>query len=248
MVSPLDAVFGKFILSFLTMLVVGVLLTGGIIIVYALPVTLDPVSALTGFTLAALLGLGVGTINCVLFGLFPTWRNVWNVLTKPLFMVSGTFFIYEFAPPAFQHIMWWNPLVHGVALVRAGFYGSYDPYYVSLRLRARDRAQPLRDRRLPAAPARELADRERAGSLQRRRGSRAAVGFRRPASRAGRAGAREAPRRLRAAARGGVERVGDLVAVVRLEEARVAQLGRWWPGRAAACGSGTPRATSPRSG
>ena len=131
-VSPLDAVFGKFILNFLTMLVIGVLLSTGIIIVYALPVTLDPVSALTGFTLNGLLGLGVGTVNCVLFGLFPTWRNIWNVMTKPLFIVSGTFFIFEAAPPAFQHIMWWNPLVHGVALVRAGFYGSYDPYYVSI--------------------------------------------------------------------------------------------------------------------
>ena len=94
------------------MLVVGILLTGGIIIVYALPVTLDPVAALTGFTLAGLLGLGVGTLNCVLFGMFPTWRNIWKVMTKPLFIVSGTFFIYESAPPAFQTIMWWNPIVH----------------------------------------------------------------------------------------------------------------------------------------
>ena len=131
-VSPLDAVFGKFILDFVTMLVVGILLTGGIVYFYALPVTLDPVTALTGFTLAGLLGLGIGTVNCVLFGMFPTWRNVWSVLTKPLFVVSGTFFIYESAPAAFQKIMWWNPLVHVVALVRAGFYGSYDPYYVSI--------------------------------------------------------------------------------------------------------------------
>ena len=89
MVSPLDAVFGKFIIDFVTMLIVGVLLTGGIIFFYRLPVTLDPLSALAGFTLAGLLGLGVGTVNCVLFGLFPTWRNVWNVLTKPLFVRLG---------------------------------------------------------------------------------------------------------------------------------------------------------------
>jgi len=131
-VSPLDAVFGKFILDFTTMLVVGVLLTGGIILIYRLPVTLDPAAALLGFTLCALLGLGVGTVNCVLYGLLPTWRNVWSVLTKPLFIISGTFFIYESAPPGFQHVMWWNPVVHAVALVRSGFYGSYDPYYVSV--------------------------------------------------------------------------------------------------------------------
>ena len=44
------------------------------------------------------------------------------------------------------------------ALMRAGFYGTYDPNS-SPSLRARRRARALRDRRLPAAPAREQADR-----------------------------------------------------------------------------------------
>ena len=28
-------------------------------------------------------------------------------------------------------MLWWNPLVHTVALMRAGFYGSYEPDYAS---------------------------------------------------------------------------------------------------------------------
>ena len=34
-------------------------------------------------------------------------------------------------PPEFQVYLWYNPLVHVIGLMRAGFYGTYDPYYVS---------------------------------------------------------------------------------------------------------------------
>jgi capsular polysaccharide transport system permease protein len=130
-VSPLDAILGKFIIEFITMLIVGVLLTTGIVFFYKLPVTLDPLSAFAGFTLAGLLGLGIGSINCVLFGLFPTWRHVWAVVTRPLFVVSGVFFIAESMPFEWRPVLLYNPIVHAIALVRKGFYGSYDPYYVS---------------------------------------------------------------------------------------------------------------------
>jgi capsular polysaccharide transport system permease protein len=130
-VKPIHTVLGKFALDFLTMFVVGVLLTGGIILFYGLSPTLSPAAAMAGFALSGLLGLGTGTLNCVLFGFFPTWQNMWNVLTKPLFIVSGVFFIYESVPSGFQAILWYNPLVHTIGLVRSGFYGAYDPHYVS---------------------------------------------------------------------------------------------------------------------
>jgi capsular polysaccharide transport system permease protein len=77
------------------------------------------------------LGLGVGAMNCVLFGFFPTWKNVWSVLTRPLFLISGIFFTLESVPTQFQSVLLWNPLVHVIGVMRAGFYGSYDPAYVS---------------------------------------------------------------------------------------------------------------------
>ena len=53
-----------------------------------------------------LLGLGFGTLNCVLFGFLPTWRNIWNVLTKPLFLMSGMFYTFESLPQRAQAILW----------------------------------------------------------------------------------------------------------------------------------------------
>ena len=53
------------------------------------------------------------------------------MLTKPLFVLSGAFFIVESMSPQLRHLMVLNPIVQAIALVRKGFYGSYDPYYVS---------------------------------------------------------------------------------------------------------------------
>jgi capsular polysaccharide transport system permease protein len=130
-VTVLDAVLAKFVLNLLTSLMVTLILISGIVLVLDLHVNLDLGSAATAMGLAALLGLGVGATNCVLFGFFPTWKNVWGVLTRPLFLISGIFFTFESVPKAFQAVLWWNPLVHVTGVMRAGFYGTYDPAYVS---------------------------------------------------------------------------------------------------------------------
>lgn len=130
-VTALDAVLAKFVLTFLTTLMTSALLATGIILFFRLHVTLDLWALSAAFCLAALIGLGVGTLNCVLFGLYPTWRNVWSVVTRPLFILSGVLFLFESVPPAFQKVLWWNPITHVIALMRSGFYGSYHPSFVS---------------------------------------------------------------------------------------------------------------------
>jgi capsular polysaccharide transport system permease protein len=130
-VSVLDAMIAKFLLSFLTIFLVGAILFSGIILGLGLYVNLDLGRAVLAFVLAALLGLGVGAVNCVLFGFFPTWKNVWGVLSRPLFLVSGIFYTFDSVPPAFQKVLIWNPLVHIIGVMRSGFYGTYDTHYVS---------------------------------------------------------------------------------------------------------------------
>ena len=131
-VTALDAVFAKFALNFMTALLVAVVLMSGIIVFQHLQVSLDLAAVALAFVCAALFGLGVGTVNCVLFGLYPTWKNIWSVLTRPLLFVSGVLHTYDEVPPTLQAILWWNPLVHIIGLMRSGFYGFYDAPYVSL--------------------------------------------------------------------------------------------------------------------
>ncbi|CAN5691660.1 ABC transporter permease [soil metagenome] len=130
-VTALDAILAKFVLNFMTILMIGVGLSSGIILILGLHVNLDLAAIAIAFTLAALVGLGVGTLNCVLFGFFPTWKNVWGVLTRPLFLLSGIFYVFEMVPASFQALILWNPLIHVIGLMRSGFFGTYDPSYVS---------------------------------------------------------------------------------------------------------------------
>ncbi len=131
-VTPLDAVIAKAMLSFMTLFVVATLLYTGIIVGMGLHVNLELGAVALAFVMAAALGMGVGTLNCVLFGFFPTWKNMWAVVTRPLFIISGIFFTFESVPKEFQSVLWWNPLVHVIGTMRSGFYGAYDPHYVSL--------------------------------------------------------------------------------------------------------------------
>lgn len=130
-VTPLDAVLAGAILELLTMGVVALILFTGIILVDDVTVNFEPLRVVRAFAMAACLGLGVGTLNCVLFGFFPTWKNIWAVLTRPLFIISGIFFTFNSAPPAMQAVLWYNPLSQIIGEMRSGFYGAYRADYVS---------------------------------------------------------------------------------------------------------------------
>jgi capsular polysaccharide transport system permease protein len=130
-VSVFDAVAAKFLLNFITVAVIGAALFGGIVLFTDAHVNLDLGRIAVAGGLAAALGLGVGVLNCVLFGFFPNWKNLWSILNRPLFLVSGVFFLFESAPPGLRDVLWWNPLVHVIGVMRSGFYGTYEPHYVS---------------------------------------------------------------------------------------------------------------------
>ena len=45
--------------------------------------------------------------------------------------MSGMFYTFESLPPQAQAMLWCNPLIHVVGLMRVGFYAGYEPIYVS---------------------------------------------------------------------------------------------------------------------
>ncbi|WP_246032395.1 ABC transporter permease [Thalassobius vesicularis] len=129
-VSWIDAVFARFILNSLTNILVAYLLMAGLLMVTDTRTVLDIGPIVTSFTLAMLLGLAIGTLNCALIGLYPTWEVIWSIATRPLFLASAIFFTFDSLPRAIQDILWWNPLVHIVGEMRSGFYPMYRAQYV----------------------------------------------------------------------------------------------------------------------
>jgi len=130
-VSFVDAIVARFLLSLLTRLMVFYLVMSGIVFVFDLPLILDFPAILISLAMAATLGLGVGCMNCFLKSMYPIWEQIWNVLTAPMFIISTIFFTLEVVPPQYRTYLWFNPLVHIVAMMRRGFYPMYDAAYVS---------------------------------------------------------------------------------------------------------------------
>ena len=131
-VTFVDALAGRFIVQVLTQSVVLYLIFGGIMLLFETRTILDLPTILMAFSLAMLVGAGIGCLNAYLIPTFPLWGSFWGILTFPLMFMSGVFYIYEELPRFGQAVLWWNPLMHLTGLMRAGFYPTYQPTYISV--------------------------------------------------------------------------------------------------------------------
>jgi capsular polysaccharide transport system permease protein len=134
-VSYFDAVLARFLVHLLTYLLISYLVFGGILLVFETRAVLNLPPIILSLGLAALLGLGIGCLNIYLFSIFPLWESLWSILSFPLLMLSTVFYIFEAIPSQVQDLLWYNPLVHVIGIMRRGFYPTYDaawasPFYV----------------------------------------------------------------------------------------------------------------------
>lgn len=127
-----DAIIARFILTLLTATAVFCIVMTGILYFENTRSIVDPVPVILGILVAAFTGLGIGLVNAVAGGVFPVWNNIWKIISRPLFLASGIFYVFKDLPPLAQDILWFNPLIHATGLVREGFYPTYAPDYVSL--------------------------------------------------------------------------------------------------------------------
>ncbi len=133
-VSWIDAILAKFLLNFLTNTAVMIVVFFGVLQFTPATATLSFGPIILAVVLAAFLGLGLGSLNCVLVGLFPAWGQVWGIITRPLFLAAGVIFIYENMPASVQGILWYTPWIHITGLFRTGVYPTYTPDYISIPL------------------------------------------------------------------------------------------------------------------
>lgn len=131
-VTFMDAILARFILTTLTQIMVACIIFGGIFLIWDTKVIIKLPYIAAAFSLVALLGLGVGTLNCFLFTRFPVWQQAWSILTRPLFIVSCVFVIFDGMPEWARNVLWYNPVVHLVGMTRYGFYSTYHASYVSV--------------------------------------------------------------------------------------------------------------------
>lgn len=129
-VNWFDVLIARFLLNFFTHLAIGALVLSSMIIWVGTAAPNIP-GVLSAVLMAGLLALAVGLLNAFLFLAFPAWERIWHILTRPLFIVSGVFFLFEDVPNDLHDMLWFNPLFHITSAMRGAFYATYDASYVS---------------------------------------------------------------------------------------------------------------------
>ena len=131
-VTWLDAILARFLLNTLTNVLNSILILGVTIYITGSNMMIDLAPMVEAMAAATVLGIGIGTFNALMIGVWPIWLNIWGIVTRPLMIASAVLFIMEDLPTAAANILWYNPLVHLTGLMRSGLYTNYDPQYISI--------------------------------------------------------------------------------------------------------------------
>lgn len=85
---------------------------------------LDLLTVLGGWLLLSWLALALGFIVGALSERSDTFERVWQVVNYLMFPMSGAIYLVDWLPKQLQELVLWLPMVHGVEMVRHGFWGD----------------------------------------------------------------------------------------------------------------------------
>jgi len=87
----------------------------------------QPLQALFLWILLWLLGVGYGLTFSALTALIPEIARLIKLTSLPLIIISGVMFPIQYLPISAQQALLFNPIVHGLDLLRLFFFNSYAP-------------------------------------------------------------------------------------------------------------------------
>ncbi|MDJ0929846.1 ABC transporter permease [Breoghania sp.] len=79
------------------------------------------------------MGFSVGIINCVIASLFRIWEQILDVISRPLFILSGIFYLAENLPTEARNVLYWNPIMHCIEWLRSGLFPKFQSNFVDVR-------------------------------------------------------------------------------------------------------------------
>lgn len=133
-IKDVDALLARAILVAATYMLIMALFYGALIAMGLASLPARPEQVILAFLSSWLLGLGFGAVNAVVISLWESWIHIEKVLSRPLFFISGIFYVPSQLPQQARDILQWNPVLHLVEWFRHGFYPNYnsmvfDPWY-----------------------------------------------------------------------------------------------------------------------
>ncbi|WP_299494724.1 ABC transporter permease [uncultured Shewanella sp.] len=70
--------------------------------------------------------IGLGLLLCTAATYWSDSKKLTQIITQPLFFISGIFFCAVMIPPQYWYLFDWNPIFHAIELSRTGFFYAYE--------------------------------------------------------------------------------------------------------------------------
>ena len=124
--APIDAIVARFVLQIYTNALVSITILGAIcwFALSDLP-TVDWGKLTASLLLASVLGLVEAMINATLKSKYKLYDKIYSIITRPMFLLSGVFFLPDKMPHPYNEYLLYNPVCHVIMLFRQGFYPEY---------------------------------------------------------------------------------------------------------------------------
>ncbi|TRY30763.1 ABC transporter permease [Aliiglaciecola sp. M165] len=131
-VQPISAVVASGLFQFLVKLFV---IFGIIVLMYFLGMEVTISNPLLFIYCYAVLWL-FAMLSGLAFGIselfIPEIKKIRDLMTRPLFFISGVFFSLQDFPKDYWYLLDWNPILHAIELARFSVYSTYGSGGVSL--------------------------------------------------------------------------------------------------------------------
>ncbi len=126
-VKPVDTVIARALVEGLLKSLIFILLIIGFQLIGVNLLPADPLMAIFLWLVAWMLGLAAGLFFSVANALVLEVGIVVNVMTLPLYFLSGVMIPLNFLPHDLLQYLMLNPLIHLIELMRSSFFDGYRP-------------------------------------------------------------------------------------------------------------------------
>ncbi len=110
------------LLELINMLIVAVVLLTAISVIYNVPAPDNLFKVTTALVVTWCFAFGFGRFCAICGHLSPTFQRILPILIRPLFWISGIFYIAAELPAPAQAVLWYSPLFHTIEYLREGFF------------------------------------------------------------------------------------------------------------------------------
>jgi capsular polysaccharide transport system permease protein len=133
----LDHIFVHIILRIIDQSILGLVLFGGLYLLFTDEAIPADFSRVVGACLAIVaLGFCWGVLNLVVSRQSRVWGFFFPIVSRIQVLFSGVFFVPDFLPPDTRYVMSFNPMLHAIQMFKSGFYPNFphvilDPRYLA---------------------------------------------------------------------------------------------------------------------